>query len=63
MTDREAIRRCIAGTARAKDGRGGAKNELALYTRLHAGTTPTIAYMTATAARRVGETIAARARA
>ncbi len=58
MTDLDAIKRCIAGVVRAKDGRGKWQNELALYTRLHANTTPTIAMLTAQAARKVGEAIA-----
>lgn len=62
MKDTEAISRCIAGTVRAKDGRGGAQNEMALYERLLPNTTPTIATMTARAARRVGEAIARKGR-
>lgn len=62
--DRVAIGRCIAGVVRAKDGRGRYKNEAALEARLLiGGTTPTIARMTAQAARRVGEAIAKRAAA
>lgn len=57
-----AIGRCIAGVIRAKDGRGAAQNEIALRERLLPNTTPTIAKLTAQAARRVGEVIAERAR-
>ena len=63
MTDYTAIRRCIAGCVRAKDGRGLYQSQQALYERLLTTTTPTIARMTAQAARVVGETIAARGRA
>lgn len=63
MSDVDSIRRCIAGTMRAKDKRGGYANQIALYRRLLPDTTPTIAMMTAQAARRVGEAIAARSRA
>ena len=58
MTDYTAVRRCIGGCVRAKDGRGLHQNERALYLRLLPSTTPTIARMTAQAARRVGEAIA-----
>lgn len=58
MSDLEAIGRCIAGVARAKDGRGRWHNQAALQARLLPGTTPTIARLTAEAARRVGEAIA-----
>lgn len=61
-TDLESIRRGIAGTVRAKDKRGGAQNECALFERLLPNTTPTIAALTAKAARRVGEAIASKAR-
>lgn len=57
QSDREAIRGCIAGCVRAKDGRGLHQNEAALHARLLPHTTPTIARMTAQAARRVGEAI------
>lgn len=58
MHNAAAIRRCIAGCVRAKDGRGRFQNQLALRERLALVTTPTIAAMTAQAARRVGEAIA-----
>lgn len=64
LTDEEAIRRCIAGVVRSKDRRGHHQNQAALEARLLiGGTTPTIARMTAQAARRVGEAIAAKAKA
>lgn len=62
-SDRAAIRRCIAGVIRSKDGRGHFQNAAALYARLLPNTTPTIARMTAQAARAVGEVITARAAA
>jgi len=58
MTDTEAIRRCIAGCIRAKDGRGVYRNTKALEQRLlKRGDEPTIARMTAEAARAVGKTV------
>ena len=57
MTDYTAIRRCIAGCVKSKDGRGRHLNQQALYERLLPTTTPTIARMTAQAARAVGEAI------
>lgn len=56
-SDLDTIRRCITGTVRSKDGRGVYQNELACYTALHPNTTPTIAYLTAQAARIVGQAI------
>lgn len=61
MTDRQIIRRYLAGTVRAKDGRGHAQNERACFEALLPNTTPTIAMMTAQAVRAVGEAIARRA--
>ena len=58
MTDYTAIRRCIEQVRRARDGRGPWQAERALYRRLLPNTTPTIARMTAQAARAVGEAIA-----
>jgi len=62
MTDTDPISRCIAGVARSKDGRGAyqAQRSCVLH-QLRAGTTSTIATMTAAAARRVGEAIARKA--
>ena len=58
MIDYEVIRRYIAGTIRAIDGRGRHANERACYEALLQNTTPTIARLTAQAARAVGEAIA-----
>lgn len=58
MSDIEQIRHCIARCAAAKDGRGRRYPELECYRALLHGSTPTIAMMTAQAARRVGEAIA-----
>jgi hypothetical protein len=62
MIDYTAIRRCIAGCVRAKDGRGLFQNQQALYERLLTNTTATIARATAQAARAVGEAISEKAR-
>lgn len=51
------IARYMAGCMRAKDNRGRHQNQLALYRALLPHTTPTIAMMTAQAARRVAEVI------
>lgn len=56
-SDLASIRRAIAGCVRARDGRGRAQNEMALHARLLPHTTPTIARLTARAARAVGEAI------
>lgn len=56
MHSTAAIKRCIDGCARAKDGRGRHQNEAALRMRLlRDGTSETIAAATAKAARAVGE--------
>lgn len=61
QTDLDHIRQCIAVCAAARDGRGRRYPELACYRALLPGTTPTIAMLSAQAARIVGETIARRA--
>lgn len=50
----------MAGCIRAKDNHGRHQNQLALYRALLPNTTPTIAMMTAQAARRVAEVICTR---
>ena len=61
QADREIIRRYMTGIVRAIDGRGRHANERACYEALLPHTTPTIARLTAQAARAVGEAIARRA--
>lgn len=51
------IARYMAGCMLAKDNRDRHQNQLALYRALLPNTTPTIAMMTAQAARRVAEGI------
>jgi hypothetical protein len=55
MTDRDAIKRCVIGAARSKDGRGVAQCRIACAVRLARTTTPLIARETAAAAARFGE--------
>lgn len=53
----------MRGIQRAKDGRGRYLNQFALYNKLRESGSDSIAMMTAQAARRVAEAVAARAMA
>ena len=61
MTAAQLIAHHMAGMQRAKDGRGVYQNQFALYNKLRETGSDSIAMMTAQAARRVAEAVAARA--